>query len=68
MSHLVCCPNHPRIWRRQTLLDMGSYCEYLPICDDYEIILRTSISTKIAKIHKLGYIQYMNDSNNNNND
>lgn len=65
MSHLVCCPNHPRIWRKSTLLDMGSYCEYLPICDDYEIILRTSISTKIAKIHKLGYIQYMNDSNNN---
>ncbi len=65
MSHLVCCPNHPRIWRRTTLLDMGSYCEYLPICDDYEIILRTSVSTNIAKIHKLGYIQYMNDSNNN---
>ena len=65
MSHLVCCPNHPRIWRRETLLSMGSYCEYLPICDDYEIILRTSISTNIAKIHKLGYIQYMNDSNNN---
>lgn len=65
MSHLVCCPNHPRIWRRETLLQMGSYCEYLPICDDYEIILRTSMSTKIAKIHKLGYIQYMNESNNN---
>lgn len=65
MSHLVCCPNHPRIWRRDTILQMGSYCEYLPICDDYEIILRTSISTKIAKIHKLGYIQYMNESNNN---
>lgn len=65
MSHLVCCPNHPRIWRRQTLMNMGSYCEYLPICDDYEIILRTSISTKIAKVHKLGYIQYMNESNNN---
>ena len=65
MSHLVCCPNHPRIWRKDTLLQMESYCEYLPICDDYEIILRTSISTKIAKLHKLGYIQYMNDSNNN---
>lgn len=65
MSHLVCCPNHPRIWRRETLLSIGSYSEFLPICDDYEIILRTSISTKIAKIHKLGYIQYMNDSNNN---
>jgi len=65
LSHLTCCPNHPRIWRKDTLLNMGSYCEYLPICDDYEIILRTALSTNIAKIHKLGYIQYMNDSNNN---
>lgn len=65
MSHLVCCPNHPRIWRKDVLLNMGSYCEYLPICDDYEILLRTVVSTNIAKIHKLGYIQYMNDSNNN---
>lgn len=65
MSHLVCCPNHPRIWRRDTLMQMGSYCEYLPICDDYEILLKTSITTQMAKIHKLGYIQYMNESNNN---
>jgi len=65
LSHLVCCPNHPRIWRRDVLMEMGSYCEYLPICDDYEIILRTSVTTNIAKIHKLGYIQYMNESNNN---
>jgi glycosyltransferase involved in cell wall biosynthesis len=65
LSHLVCCPNHPRIWRRDLLLSIGNYCEYLPICDDYEIILRTALNTKIAKIHKFGYIQYMNNENNN---
>jgi glycosyltransferase involved in cell wall biosynthesis len=65
LSHLICCPNHPRIWRRDVLMELGSYCEYLPICDDYEIILKTALSTKMAKVHKLGYIQYMNDSNNN---
>ena len=65
LSHLVCCPNHPRIWRKQTLLDLGNYSEFLPICDDYEIILRTALNTKMAKIHKLGYIQYMNNENNN---
>lgn len=65
LSHLVCCPNHPRIWRRDVLINIGSYCEYLPICDDYEILLRTALNTKMAKINKLGYIQYMNDSNNN---
>ena len=65
LSHLVCCPNHPRIWRRDVLLKIGSYCEYLPICDDYEILLRTCLETKMAKIHKLGYIQYMNNADNN---
>ena len=65
LSHLVCCPNHPRIWRKTALIEAGNYCEFLPICDDYEILLRTAITTKIAKIHKFGYIQYMNDNNNN---
>ena len=65
LSHLVCCPNHPRIWRRSVLLEVGNYCEMLPVCDDYEIILQTAIKTKIAKIHKQGYIQYMNNDSNN---
>uniref|UniRef100_A0A6C0I9U8 Glycosyltransferase 2-like domain-containing protein n=1 Tax=viral metagenome TaxID=1070528 RepID=A0A6C0I9U8_9ZZZZ len=65
LSHLVCCPNHPRIWRRDLLLKLGNYCENLPICDDYEILLRTAINCKMAKIPKLGYVQYMNNSNNN---
>jgi glycosyltransferase involved in cell wall biosynthesis len=65
LSHLVCCPNHPRIWRKDTLINIGNYCEHLPICDDYEILLRTALNTKIAKIHKIGYVQYMNNENNN---
>jgi len=65
LSALVCCPNHPRIWRRDVLLKLDNYPEFLPICDDYEILLRTAINTKIVKINKLGYIQYMNNDNNN---
>jgi hypothetical protein len=65
LSHLVCCPNHPRIWRSELLKKIGNYCELLHICDDYEILLRTSVNTKIVKIPKLGYVQYLNNSNNN---
>lgn len=65
LSHLVCCPNHPRIWRRELLNKIGNYCEFLHICDDYEILLRTAVNTKIVKIPKLGYVQYFNGSNNN---
>ena len=65
LSHIVCVPNHPRIWRMKTLLEIGNYSEFLPICDDHELLIRTAVNTKIAKIAKIGYIQYMNDSNNN---
>lgn len=65
LTHIVSVPNHPRIWRKDALLKMGNYSEMLPISDDYELLLRTAVSTKIVKIHKLGYIQYMNDGGNN---
>ena len=65
LSHIVSVPNHPRIWRKSTLLEIGNYNEMLPICDDYEVFLRTSVNTNIAKIPKLGYVQYMNNNNNN---
>lgn len=65
LTHLVCCPNHPRIWRKESLIKAGNYSEFLPICDDYEIILRTAINTKMAKINKFAYVQFMNDNSNN---
>uniref|UniRef100_A0A6C0JDQ7 Glycosyltransferase 2-like domain-containing protein n=1 Tax=viral metagenome TaxID=1070528 RepID=A0A6C0JDQ7_9ZZZZ len=65
LSHIVAIPNHPRIWRKSSLIDIGNYSEFLPVSDDYELLLRTAVKTKIVKIPKLGYIQYMNHGNNN---
>lgn len=66
LSHLTCLPNHPRIWKRSVLMELESYSEFLPICDDYEILLRTCCSKyKVVKNNKAQYIQYMNDKGNN---
>ena len=66
LSNIVAIPNHPRIWRKELLIKIGNYSELLPISDDYELFIRTALSkTKIVKINELGYIQYMNDGNNN---
>jgi glycosyltransferase involved in cell wall biosynthesis len=65
LTHIVSVPNHPRIWRKDVLIKIGNYSEFLPCCDDYELLIRTALYTKMAKIHKFGYIQYMNDNNNN---
>lgn len=64
-SHIVSVPNHPRIWRTETLHKLGNYSEFLPICDDLEILMRTIIGTKMVKIPKLAYVQYMNEGGNN---
>ena len=65
-SHLVCLPNHPRMWKRKFLMEIENYSEFLPICDDFEILLRTMTrAKKVVKLHKLGYIQFMNNNNNN---
>jgi len=64
-SYLFCMPNHPRIWRREKLLEIGSYSEFLPICDDQEILLRTILNLNILKIPKNAYIQYFNDGGSN---
>ena len=65
LSHLVSLPNHARMWRRDTLFNLGSYSEYLPINDDQEILMRTCMGTKMIKIPIMGYVQYMNAGNNN---
>ena len=66
LSRLICLPNHPRIWNRAVLMELESYSEYLPICDDYEILLRTCCSKyKVVKNNKAQYIQYMNNEGNN---
>lgn len=66
LRNLVSMPNHPRVWKRDFLYKLYSYSEFLPISDDYEILVKTALSDmKIAKIAKLHYIQYMNSNNNN---
>ncbi len=65
MSNIVGVPNHPRVWRKSVLMEIGNYSECLPIADDYELLVLTCLKTKMMKINKLGYIQYKNKDNNN---
>lgn len=64
-SYIFCLPNHPRIWRREKLMQLGSYSEFLPIIDDQEILLRTITETRVLKMSKMAYIQYMNANGSN---
>jgi glycosyltransferase involved in cell wall biosynthesis len=53
----ISMPNHVRAWRREVYFKIGGHRENLPVADDYELIIRTFLDTRIVHIKKLLYIQ-----------
>lgn len=64
-------PNHARIWRKDVYNKIGKHNKFISVADDYELILRTFLNTKMIHINKLLYLQYNNRNStvdNNSND
>ena len=59
IRHIVGVPNHIRAWRRSTYFEIGGHNRSLTVVDDYELIIRTFLNTKMCKIPKLSYIQFL---------
>ena len=65
MRHIVGAPNHFRCWRKDVYNAVGKHNNKLAIVDDYELIVRTFLYTRIIHIPETLYIQYMNANGNN---
>ena len=59
IRHIVGVPNHARAWRRSAYEALGGYGSEIHVADDYEIILRTFLSTRMVHVQRFGYIQYL---------
>jgi glycosyltransferase involved in cell wall biosynthesis len=59
-SGIVGVPNHIRAWRSSFYSEIGGHNPELLVADDYELLIRTVMKTKMIKIPILGYIQYFN--------
>jgi glycosyltransferase involved in cell wall biosynthesis len=64
IRHIVGVPNHARAWRRETYQEIGGYSPDVHVCDDYEILLRTFLATRMVHIRRFGYIQYHGEGTN----
>lgn len=53
-------PNHARIWRKDVYTAIGRHNKFVSVADDYELIVRTFLNTKMLHINKLLYFQYNN--------
>lgn len=59
IRHIVGVPNHIRAWRRSTYFEIGGHNRSLTIADDYELVVRSFLYSKICRIPKLTYIQFL---------
>jgi glycosyltransferase involved in cell wall biosynthesis len=64
MRHIVGVPNHLRAWTRSAYFKAGGHNPEVHVCDDYEILIRTFLTTRMVHVKKLGYIQYYNAGGN----
>lgn len=59
IRHIVSIPNHIRAWRRSVYFQIGGHNRRLPIADDYELVVRTFLSTLMCRIAYPGYMQFL---------
>lgn len=65
MRHIVGVPNHFRCWKRDIYHTIGRHNNKFAIVDDYELLVRTFLLTRMIHIQEPLYIQYMNAGGNN---
>jgi len=63
VRHIVGMPNHVRAWRKSFYQTVGGHDKRLHVADDYEILVRTFLHTRMVHIKRFGYIQYHHDNN-----
>jgi glycosyltransferase involved in cell wall biosynthesis len=59
IRHIVSSPNHIRAWRRSFYESIGGHNTELHVADDYELMVRTFLKTRIIRVPMLCYIQYI---------
>ena len=61
IRHIVAAPNHIRSWRASTYAEIGGHSDRIHVADDYELMVRTFLGTRMARVPHMCYIQYRND-------
>lgn len=62
IRHIVSTPNHIRAWRRSFYESIGGHNQELHVADDYEIMVRTFLKTRMIRVPKLCYFQYIGNT------
>ena len=53
-------PNHCRVWHRDTYHKVRGHSRNISVADDYELIVKTFLETKMIHLKRMMYVQYNN--------
>jgi glycosyltransferase involved in cell wall biosynthesis len=56
----ISMPNHVRMWERKFYHSIGGHNKTTPVADDFEIIVRSFLNTRIIHVKRCLYLQYNN--------
>jgi O-antigen biosynthesis protein len=59
IRHIVGVPNHVRAWTRTAYVAAGGHSSEIHVADDYELCVRTFLTTRMVHVKRFGYIQYL---------
>jgi len=62
IRHIISSPNHIRAWRKSFYESIGGHNKELHVADDYEIMVRTFLKTRMVWVPKLCYLQYISNT------
>ena len=63
IRHIVGVPNHFRAWKKDAYFKAGCHNRRLSIADDYELVIRTFLTSKIVKVQRCCYLQFFDGNN-----
>lgn len=56
----ISMPNHVRMWERKFYHSIGGHNKNTPVADDYEIIVRSFLHTRMIHVKRCLYLQFNN--------
>lgn len=65
VRHIVGMPNHVRAWTREAYAAAGGHSPDVHVADDFELCIRTFLTTRMVHIKRFGYIQHLGDEGEN---
>lgn len=63
IRHIAGVANHVRAWNRKFYMLIGGHNRTVSIADDYELVVRTFLNTRMVHIPKMLYFQHFHGNN-----